>query len=190
MFTGVGDEDNVCKPCAPDGEEDVDLSSALLGDPIVGHGPTLLDANGHGALKPIARSPPPTMTPAEKAKHNLTRLPFHPRCPICVATRRPNAHHRRPHEQERTIPLLVADDCFVKTAGGVVMQTCVALRLYPYKLYDAVAIPRKGTDQSVISYISRVICTCGVLKMAYRCDRRRKMIWWERSFSEHNCLKA
>ena len=56
------DESLLCQPCAPD-EEDVDLKSALFKDPIVGHGPVLIDENGCGALDPKPLSTPPSMTP-------------------------------------------------------------------------------------------------------------------------------
>ena len=102
-----GNDDLLCGVCSDDG--DVDLKHALFDDPIVGRGPTLLDKHGLGALEPRELSTPPTMTPAQRAKHNLTHLPFHPGCPICMATRRPNTHHRKSHEHEKVIPLLVAD---------------------------------------------------------------------------------
>ena len=107
----------------------------LFNDPIVGIDKTLLDENGLGALEPKGLATPPSMTPAERAKHNLTHLPFHPGCPICLATRRPNSQHRRTNEHERVIPLLVADYCFVKSSGDENLQTVLVLRLYPYKLY-------------------------------------------------------
>ena len=130
MFHGGED---LCQECEPV-EEDVNLKDALFDDPIIGHGQTLLDEHGPGALEPLPLATPPTMTPAQRAKHNLTHLPYHPGCPICVATRRPNTHHQRSHENERTIPLLVADYCFVKTSGDVALQTIPVLRLYPCKL--------------------------------------------------------
>ena len=106
----VSEGDSLCQPCAADEDDvDVDLRQALFKDPIVGNGHVLLDENGPGALEPRALSTPPSMTPAQKAKHNLTHLPYHAGCPICVATRRHNSHHLKSHEQERNIPLLVAD---------------------------------------------------------------------------------
>ena len=73
-----GTETLLCGVCA---DEDIDLKQALFDDPIVGRGPTLLDEHGLGALEPRELSSPPTMTPAQRAKHNLTHLPFHPGCP-------------------------------------------------------------------------------------------------------------
>ena len=125
------EDESLCQPCAVQGGdgEDVDLKEALFDDPIIGSGHTLCDSNGLGALEPRALASPPSMTPAARANHNLTHLPYHPGCPLCVATRRPNAHHRRSHEGDRVIPLLVADDCFIKATGDVVIQTVVVLRL-------------------------------------------------------------
>ena len=154
-------DDTLCQPCAPEPEDEVDLRHAVVDDPIVGHGPILSDANGLGAIQPHALSSPPSMTPAQRALHNITHLPFHPGCPICVATRRPNAHHRRSHENERVIPLLVADYCFLKTTGDVVLQTVLVLRLYPYRLFYAVAVPSKGENMDVTSCVAKFINTTG-----------------------------
>ena len=115
-----------CQPCAPD-EEDVDLKPALFQDPIVGHGPVLFDENGCGALDHKPLSTHPSMTPLQRAMHNLTHLPFHPGCPMCVATRRSNTQHRRSHDNERTVPLLAADYCVIKTTGDVLLQTVAVL---------------------------------------------------------------
>ena len=38
---------------------------------------------------------PKEPTPAERARHMLTHLPYCSWCPYCVAGRRPNTHHRR-----------------------------------------------------------------------------------------------
>ena len=101
----------VCGECV---DEDVDHKLALLKDPIVGIDKTILDANGPGALDPKLLTTPPTMTKAQWEKHKVTHLPHHPGCPICRATRTPIVPHHLTHEAERTIPMLVADYCFLR----------------------------------------------------------------------------
>ena len=89
-----------------DGDDGVDLKDALFDDPIIGVEHVLLDENGLGARRANPLASPKPMSPAEKAVHDLTHLPFHPGCPICRATRTPNAQHRGTHEHLRVIPLL------------------------------------------------------------------------------------
>ena len=168
----TSDESPLCQECEPPEDDvDVDLKQALFNDPIVGEGQTLLDENGPGAIQPKPLATPPSMTPLERAIHNLTHLPYHPGCPICVSTRRPNSHHRNSHEHLRTIPLLVADYCFVKTTGDVKLQTILVLRLYPYRLFYAIAVPAEGSPPGLASFIAKFIRTTGVLCLAYRADR-------------------
>ena len=127
-----------------EGEEEVNLKEALFSDPIVGVERVTLTEHGAGAIEARPLPTPPTMTAAEKAKHDLTHLPFHPGCPICASTRRPNSMHMQAHEHLRVVPLLVADYCFMKFADEQCLQPILVMRLYPYKLYFATAIPSQG----------------------------------------------
>ena len=165
----------LCQPCEPEevllDDDSVDLGQAMFDEPIIGVEQVTLDKNGPGAIAPMPLASPNPMTPAELARHNLTHLPYHPACPICASTRRPNDHHRRSLENERVIPLLVADYCFVKTSGDARNQTIVVLRLYPYKLYYGIAIPKKGIDPNVVKFVAKFLRVTGILKLAYRCDR-------------------
>ena len=90
------------------------------------------------------------MSPAQRRKHNLTHLPMHPGCAICRATRSPNAVHVMSHESERVIPLLVGHYCFLRRIDETLLQTCLVMRLYPYKCFMACAVPKKGFDELVI----------------------------------------
>ena len=90
-------------------EPEVNLKDALFSDPIVGIDRVTASEHGPGALPARPLPTPPSMTPAEKAIHDITHLPFHPGCPICASTRRPNTIHPQSHEHLRVVPLLVAD---------------------------------------------------------------------------------
>ena len=104
-------------------------------DPIIGTEQIVEDEHGPGAREARPLPSPPSVTPAQWAKHCITHLPFQPGCPICVSCRRPNTHHRQAHEAERTIPLLVADYCYVQATGDDALQTMLVMRLYPCKRF-------------------------------------------------------
>ena len=97
-----------------DGEPVVDFGHARLKDPIIGVKDVISNEHGDGAIPAEPMKAPKSMTTAEWERHCVTHLPYHPSCPLCRAARRPNVQHRLSHEFERTIPLLVADYCFVK----------------------------------------------------------------------------
>ena len=79
--------------------------------------------------EPISLRSPPAMTASQKAKHDLTHLPPHLGCSICRSTRPPDLAHTATHEEQRTIPLLVGDYCFLKTFTEKILATCLVLRL-------------------------------------------------------------
>ena len=160
------DQDNFdfCRPCVE--EEDVNFDDALLGEPIVGAEQVVLDEHGPGALEPTPLASPTSLTPSQMAKHCLTHLPYCASCPICVAAKRPNTQHRRTNDEERVIPLLVADYCFVRSSGvGNPMQTILVMRLYPYRLFFACVVARKGVALSVTNRIVRSINETGLVQL-------------------------
>ena len=59
-------------PTVQEEEEEIDMRLALKSDPIVGTDLVISDSNGPGALTPKPLSTPHSMTPREKAIHNLT----------------------------------------------------------------------------------------------------------------------
>ena len=116
-------------------EETMDPKNVLLKDPIVGIESTTLTADGQvGAHGPRELPSPRTPSDSERRKHDLTHLPYASWCPFCVACRRANSHHRRSHESERTIPLLVGDYGFIRDSQDQDLTTVLVLRLYPYRI--------------------------------------------------------
>ena len=126
------------------GVEEVNMKHVVKDAQPIGVEGVLHDSRGPGALQAVPMPSPPTMSPAEKAKHDLTHLPPHPGCAICRSTRAPNLGHPRSHEHLRVIPLLVGDYCFLKNALEKTLATCLVLRLYPYGIFFAFLVPRKG----------------------------------------------
>ena len=169
-------EDMLCMPCVEENlfgeDEDPDLKLADLDDPIVGVERVLSDQHGPGALEAQPLATPPSMTPAAFLKHCLTHLPYHPGCPVCAASRRPNTQHRRSHEHTRVIPLLVGDYGFVRSSldDKTNLQTAIVLRVLPYNLSFACVVPANGLEQEVALRVAR-FKEAGLVHFAYRSDR-------------------
>ena len=49
------------------------------------------------------------------------------------------------------------------------------MKLYPYHLFLACGVPKKGLDPLVVSRISRFIREMGLVHFAYRCDREASL---------------
>lgn len=124
-------------------EEEIDLSKAMLDDPIVGIDKIISDQHGPGSLAAKSLPTPKPMSAAEKEEHDLTHIKFHPGCGICQATRGVNAQHRCVKEQLRAIPLLVADCCFLRYANSDVLRTVPVMRLYRYR-FSGLLYPSEG----------------------------------------------
>ena len=172
----------LCAPCVGEDslfgdDEAVDLELAMLDDPIVGVERVLADEHGPGALAPKPLPTPPSMTPAAFHRHCLTHLPYHPGCPICAASRRPNTQHRRSHEHDRVIPLLVGDYGFVRSSldSKELIQNLLVLRILPYKLLYAAIVPVKGLDQTVARHIATFIKDAGLVHFSYRSDQEHSI---------------
>ena len=110
-------------------EEEPDLSKAMLDDPIVGVEAVVHDQHGPGARKARPLPTPKPMSAAQKEIHDLTHLPFDEGCDLCRLTRGLNALHRLTQEAMRTIPLRVADSCYLRWSNSAVLRTVLVMRL-------------------------------------------------------------
>ena len=124
MFMMTGKAPTIEKPSSVkddaglEADDVVELKgTAVWGEPIVGAEVVMYDERGQGALQARALPSPKQPTPAQIALHNLTHLPYADWCWICVASRRPNHHHRLCLDKDRLQPLLVADYAFVAVEG-------------------------------------------------------------------------
>ena len=135
----------------------VDVKHAVMGEPIVGHGGVLFDERGEGARQATPLASPPAMTPAEKEIHDLTHLPYQPSCLYCATGRRPNTQHRRSHDGERTVPLLVACYGYLRDSNDSAMATALVIKLHPYRLCVACVVSPKGPDPSIVKRVARCI---------------------------------
>ena len=133
-FPILGERDGQQKNVGEDGDEVVDSKMAMLGEPIVGIDRVVYDdATGSGALPARPLTSPKGMSALQRSIHDLTHLPYHPGCEVCVSTRRPNTQHRSVKKSEREVPLMVGDYCFPKHSDDIHTLTVLVIRVYPYK---------------------------------------------------------
>ena len=153
-------------------DEVVDNTKALINDPIVGVDRVVLDdKTGPGALDARPLPSPKGMTPARRAIHDITHLPYDPSCEVCVSCRRPNTHHTSVSNAERAVPLMVGDYCFPKHSDDAEPLTVLVIRIYPYKLFLCCVVSSKGRDPLVVDRLVRFIKECGLTQFTYRSDR-------------------
>ena len=65
----------------------------------------------------------------------------------------------------------MADYCYLKNVGDVELQTCLVMRLYPYKVYFACVTPHKRGYSPLVHRIVQFLHDTGLTRFAYRCDR-------------------
>ena len=158
-------------------DEEVDPKMALMSEPIVGIEKVVYDdATGSGAIPARPLTSPKSMSAAQRAVHDITHMPYHPGCEICVSCRRPNTQHRSLKSSERTVPLMVGDYAFPKHSEDSEPMTVLVIRVFPYKLFLVVSVPCKGRDPHVVQRLARFIKECGLLHFTYRSDREPAII--------------
>ena len=148
-------------------QEDILLSEKIVGVENV----TLDESTGPGARVARPLSSPQVPTPAQIARHNLTHMPYAAWCPFCVACRRKNSHHRRSHEHEREIPLVVGDYAFPRATEDEGGPTILVLRVYPYRLVFACVVSAKGPEPVAVKRVTKFLRDVGLTHFAYRSDR-------------------
>ena len=111
--------------------------------------------------------------PEEIARHTLTHYPYRSWCPHCVASRKPNAHHRSTKRSAgRRIPLFCADYCFVKDSHDAEMATVLAGRIYPTCQVLATVCDAKGVqDEMAIARLTTFVKETGFAKLVYKSDQ-------------------
>ena len=99
-------------------------------------------------------------------------MPFCAWCPICVATKRPNHHHRRYKSPERRIPFVVADYGYARNSGEDNLICILVIKIYPFGLFWAAV--GEGTslhDENVARRIAGLFQNPGLLQIAFRSDQ-------------------
>ena len=161
--TEAHDDDSVeiCQPCSPfDHSKDADQRAG--DEEKIGDG---------GAQKPMGRPEPGTPTKDEYDRHMLTHLPYRRWCWFCVAARRRNDPHFRLPPFSRTMPLMVADYCFVRDSRDQDLLVLMVVRMYPSRATFAIPCDVKGSDEYATHRLANCVRCCGVVRMSYMCDQ-------------------
>ena len=167
-----------CCPISP-----IDDGWETIGDaPVIAEGAEL--RNGEPAdivhadevevIQPGRPLPEPRVpSKSEVAIHNLTHLPYRSWCPHCVRARRPNTQHRsKSVDSQRSVPLLVADYCYVKDIHDETISTLLVARLYPARALMATVCEKKGPeDEHSVARLALFIKESGYKKIVYRSDQ-------------------
>ena len=134
----------------------VAAAAAVVDDDVV-------EIDGSEAIAARGIPAPNEPSAAEVARHNLTHHPYRSWCPHCLASRRPNSHHRRAHPRSaRSVPLFCADYCFVQDAQDEDLVTILAGKLYPSMAVFATVVDAKGNDEHAISRLTNFIRESGI----------------------------
>ena len=114
--------------------------------------------------------PAPTLpSKSEIELHNLTHIPYRNWCPHCVAARRKNDPHLLSLD-ERTVPLFVADYCFLGDEADEDLCTTLVGRVFPSRALIAVPCESKGHDEYSVHRLRSFLKAEGVTQLVYKSD--------------------
>ena len=132
---------------------------------------------GNCARRPRGLPEPFSPSAAERARHNLTHWPYRSWCEHCVRSRRPNSrHHFSPSSSERTVPVLVADYCYLRDSRDEDLAEVFVGRLYPSRMTIAMVVREKGAgDDDAVEMLSKFLIECGVTKLVYKSDQESSL---------------
>ena len=133
-------------------------------------------SGGDDAQRPALFKAPTTPSAADIAMHDLTHMPYRSWCRHCVACRRGNTPHVSKLDAPKTIPLLVADYCYIRESKDQDVTTVLVCRFYPWRVSFATVVDMKGRDELAIRRVSAFIRNCGVTHFAYRCDQEKSLL--------------
>ena len=125
----------------------------------------VVDADDGKVCQQADALPEPVVpTKAEIEAHNVTHLPYRSWCRWCVmARRRASPHTRSKASSRRSIPLLVADYCYMRDCHDTELATVLVAKLYPARAMLAIVVDQKGLSQTVISRVAKFIKDSGYL---------------------------
>ena len=128
-----------------------------------------------GSVSRVPRGLPEPYVPdaATIVRHNLTHWPYAPWCEHCVRSRRPNSPHpSAPSSPERSLPVFVADYCFLKDNKDDDTTTVVVGKLYPSRTIFASVVSEKGSgDETAVRLLADFFKETGVVKLVYKSDQ-------------------
>ena len=145
----------------PDGDHHVDQPGDIPAPP---------DAHPE-ARRPRKAKAPEAPSQEEIDEHVLTHLPFKSWCQICVACRRNNRPHYKSKDDDRELPLLNVDYCFLQDSEDKDPLVVALSRVRPSRLCMAMPVPRKGGERHSIRQLAGFIREAGLTKCAWESDQ-------------------
>ena len=89
-------------------------------------------------------------------------LPYRSWCKWCVMARRRNSQHRSQSDSSRrSLPLLVADYCFMRDSNDEELCKTLVSKVYPAKAILATVVESKGVNSQVVDRVARFIKETG-----------------------------
>ena len=79
-----------------------------------------------------------------RQRHMVTHIPYQPWCSICVAARGVANRHRQVFDDERLVPTVAFDYCFIRPRQGAQSVTVLVARIRDSRYTFAHALPHKG----------------------------------------------
>ena len=172
------DDGPLCEPCGPDEDDGfehvqdahIEQVSWESKDGDLGD---MVDIDEDVSIQKVVPMPAPIQpSQSQIDAHNLTHWPYRSWCPHCVAARRQNdPHFRSSSSVTRTIPLLVADYCYVRDSNDNAVITVLVAKLLPANLLLCVVVDNKGADDVVVTRLAQFVKDAGYGHIAYRSDQ-------------------
>lgn len=157
-----------------EGYEDLEHgpAQAEVGDKVRVQDEAEIDAdNGDVYEVPRPHPEPRPPTARERAKHFLTHFPYISWCKHCVAGRRNNVGHYASNPDERTIPSIHLDFCFLRDSRDQDLLTCLVGRLTPSQAVFACPCDVKGADPYTVHRLNEFFKCTGVPHLVCKSDQ-------------------
>ncbi len=134
-----------------------------------GHG-----GQDHGPEEAAIRGAPDPGQPTrgERARHELTHLPFRPWCPACVMGRAPDDPHAAgPPDEERGVPKVSLDYGFMAREGEDGQRTILVLKARPEKVVASRCVIGKGrADPTAVPWVLEQLRRLGLGRCVLQAD--------------------
>ena len=137
---------------------------------------TVAQSDGEAVQVPQCMPCPRTQHPDAVARHNVTHLPYANCCPHCLAARRANNPNLHKDETfRRSTPLLVIDDCFIRSISDEDFATCQVWNLYPYNNVFGCVVDIKGPDPFAVARLCDFFREAGLTQVVNKCDQHKNV---------------
>ena len=170
------EEEMVCPPCEE--WESPDAAGIALDKGVVEHddgNEEVAADTGEVVQVPLPLPSPKLPSQSEIDFHNLCHVPYRSWCPFCVAARRKNSAHRSQHGEERTIPLICSDYCFLNEEVGGEAITVLVTRMMPSRAIGAIPCDQKGHDEYTVHRLRSFLKSEGISKLVYKSDQEKSL---------------